>query len=231
VVVNGAVTAVEVRLQPLPSSMSGRVTRESSDEPIAGAGVVLGQATAVTDADGNFRLTGLPPGTYLLRVTGPGFLPHETDIDVAPGASVIRDVSLAPAPGRVLVRVVDATTGKPIQGAAVGHTAGAEADELPCADHKLLVQLKRSREYRALRPRVAELKPIDSWIQEGLHFFVFQLKPEDGLPEAPVAVFAIEPLAQEVVSAVAISSQPNGASPEVHDLRAASGLSTGSTSP
>src|SRR5215217_8250342 len=89
-------------------------------------------------------------------------------------------------------------------------------DDLPCADYALLVPLKRSRAYGAVRKRVADLRPSDAWLQDGLHFFVFDLHPAPGAPgaaptgaptgapaEGPVAVF---------------TPAPGGAEPEIVDL-------------
>ena len=103
-------------------------------------------------------------------------------------------------------------------------------DDLPCADPRLLVPLKRSRVYGTIRPRVAELRPTDSWQQEGLHLFVFALRPEDGasLPEPPVAVFTMHPGAKEPISAVLVTPGPGGADAEIRDLHQ---LDSGYTAP
>jgi SIS domain len=93
-----------------------------------------------------------------------------------------------------------------------GSAADAQHLAAVCADAKLLVPLKRSRTYGKIRPRVADLRPIDSWQQDKLHFFVFRLKPLDGvaLPEPPLAVFAVHPAAAEPASAVVVSPHRNG---------------------
>ncbi len=83
--------------------------------------------------------------------------------------------------------------------------------------------LKRSPEYRAIRPRVAELKPDDAWQEEGLHFFAFELRPEEGAAvvkdEPPMAVFAMHPEETNPISAVVITPSLNGKEAEVLDLR------------
>ena len=95
------------------------------------------------------------------------------------------------------------------------------SDDLPCADARLLVALKRSREYGLIRRRIADLRPIDSWLEDGLHFFVFQLLALDAwggeLPEAPTAVLTMHPDLDQPVSAVVIT--PKGQEAEVLDLR------------
>lgn len=93
---------------------------------------------------------------------------------------------------------------------------------MPCADYKLLVPLKRSREYGAVRKRVADLRPADAWQQEGFHFFVFELRANGshtpGTGQA-VAVFAMHPEVQEPVSAVVVTPNGDGAEAEIRDLR------------
>ena len=94
-------------------------------------------------------------------------------------------------------------------------------DGLPCADYALLVPLKRSRAYGAVRRRVAEHLPADAWRQEGFHFFVFPLRPAEGAEgppaEPPLAVFAMHPEEKDPVSAVVVTAGPDRA--EVRDLR------------
>lgn len=98
--------------------------------------------------------------------------------------------------------------------------------DLPCADYKLLAPLKRSAEYGALRPRVANLRPIDAWLEDELHFFVFQLSPTEGQADgetpsgdAPVAVFAMHPASPEPVSAVIVTPVDNNQQAEITDIR------------
>ena len=100
-------------------------------------------------------------------------------------------------------------------------------DDLPCADYALLVPLKRSRAYGAVRKRVADLRPADAWRQEGFHFFVFDLRPTDGGPDAgaagartegPVADFAMHPEATEPVSAVVVTPGVGDGAAEIVNL-------------
>ncbi len=93
------------------------------------------------------------------------------------------------------------------------------SDELPCADFALLVPLKKSPEYRVLRPRIANPKAIDSWQEDGLHFFVFALRDEAGGAEPPVAVFTMHPEEPAPLSVVVVTPSPDGKEAEVLDLR------------
>jgi hypothetical protein len=92
-------------------------------------------------------------------------------------------------------------------------------DDLPCADPKLLVPLKRSHTYAMIRPRVADLRPTDSWRQDELHFFVFRLRPiEESVPEPPLAVFAMHPAMGEPVSGVVVTPGQTGEDAQVIDI-------------
>jgi hypothetical protein len=68
---------------------------------------------------------------------------------------------------------------------------------------------------------VADLKPIDAWEEEGLHYFVFELRAtDDGGADhtgPPLAVFVMHPDSKRPLSAVVVT--PDGESAEVLDLR------------
>jgi hypothetical protein len=97
------------------------------------------------------------------------------------------------------------------------------AEDLPCADSSFLAPLKRSREFRGLRPRLAGRPPhpvYDSWLDDGFHFFVFQLAPRaETAGAAGVAVFAMHPDQRDPVSAVTVVPTDTGSHAAVTDLR------------
>ena len=76
--------------------------------------------------------------------------------------------------------------------------------DLPCGDAALLIPLKRSREYGAIRKRVADLRPEDN---------------APATPEPPLAVFAMQRESTEPVSAVVVTASPDGVQAEVRSLR------------
>jgi hypothetical protein len=96
-------------------------------------------------------------------------------------------------------------------------------EDLPRADAALLVPLRKSAEYQAIRHRVASLLTIDSWEEDGQHLFVFQLVAADGArpppPGAPVAVFVMHPQSATLISAVVVTPGPSGEETEIMDLR------------
>jgi hypothetical protein len=100
----------------------------------------------------------------------------------------------------------------------------AAGDDLPCADVKLLVPLKRSAEFARIRKRVADPHHLDSWQEDGLHFFTFLLYPAEAAEangaDAPVAVFTMHPELAAPLAAVVVAPQANGAEAKVTDLRA-----------
>lgn len=82
---------------PVPTvpTVSGTVMATATGDPVAGAEVSIGAATATTGADGRFELTGLTAGTATLRCTAPGFEDFEMQITVASGG-MTRDIMLKP---------------------------------------------------------------------------------------------------------------------------------------
>jgi hypothetical protein len=92
-------------------------------------------------------------------------------------------------------------------------------DEVPGADLALLANVHACREFDVLRGRLADTAPIDSWQQDGLHFFVFQLVPEiNSSLEPPTAVFTVSPEVPDPLSAVLVTPQRDGGEAEVKDL-------------
>jgi hypothetical protein len=181
VLTNAPVKAVEIRLQPLAGNVYGRVTHGLTGTPVAGANVTVEGRRVRTDTDGRYHLVSLSPGAYTVEVRLDGYRTDERSITLQPGETQPLDLALTPAGTTLWARVVDAATGRPIKSASISYvsTGSSSADDLAgCADYALLVPLKRSRKYGLLRPRIADLRPADAWQQDGLHFFVFELRPK-----------------------------------------------------
>ncbi len=100
-----AKTRFVYRFTPPAAALAGRVLSDVGERPIAGAAVVVRDAsgqerTALTAADGSWRLPGLPPGTYHIKVSATGRATHEADETVQAGeeASAVDRLALeAPA--------------------------------------------------------------------------------------------------------------------------------------
>jgi hypothetical protein len=102
----------------------------------------------------------------------------------------------------------------------------APAENLPCADIEFLNPLKGSAEFDMIRPRLAGDNHVDSWQEDGLHFFVFQLKPANGAMnghstdiDPPVAVFVMHADQEEPISAIVVTPLADGSDAEIRDLR------------
>jgi hypothetical protein len=77
-----------------------------------------------------------------------------------------------------------------------------------------------------IRSRLVSDHHVDSWQEDDLHFFVFQLRPTIGAMnghtpdrEPPVAVFVMHQDEQEPVSAIVVIPLPDGQEAEIQDLR------------
>jgi hypothetical protein len=89
-----------------------------------------------------------------------------------------------------------------------------------------LVPLKRSPEFRQIRPGLlgrAPHHPVDSWQEDGFHFFVFAVTANGvnlstTTNQTPVAVFAMHHDVGEPVSGVIVTPREDGTA-EVRSLR------------
>jgi hypothetical protein len=100
----------------------------------------------------------------------------------------------------------------------------AVIENLPCADAAFLDPLRSSHEFASIRDRLVCEEPVDSWVEGGFHFFVFEIValPSDldgGEKDEPVAVFVMHGESSSVVSAVMVEPRPGNAEAEIRDLR------------
>ena len=105
-------------------------------------------------------------------------------------------------------------------------SAAVALEDLPCADIALLPPLQASAEFAAIAARLGSARLFDSWQEDDLHFFVFPVQPaataangQAAEREGPVAVFIMHPASPAPVSAVIVTPGPDGAEPEIQDLR------------
>ena len=113
----------------------GRLTYEQTGKPVVGFKIISyelshqhGGITAETDGNGNYKLTGLHPGSYRIRASShPDWVAIPTkQIDVSEGG-LVEGMDLKLIEGGILTgKVVDIDTHKPIQGVGIG--AIGEAD-------------------------------------------------------------------------------------------------------
>ena len=73
-----------------------------------------------------------------------------------------------------------------------------------------------------MRPRLSSPAPFDSWEDEGLHYFVFQMKPEAGAAagaEPSVALFTMRRNETDPAGALVVALDPGGDEAVLTDLR------------
>jgi YD repeat-containing protein len=99
VVAVGAPTSFSAAL-PAPGSDTGTVTSSSGATPIVGAQIAALQnnvavSTAVADASGNFSITNLSPGTYVMQASAPGYTSQSvSNVTITAGSGATTNFSL-----------------------------------------------------------------------------------------------------------------------------------------
>ena len=65
-------------------TLSGVVTDASTQEPLPGANVAIQeiQKGAATDADGNYRITGIPEGAYSVTISFIGYKQYRQEVQI-----------------------------------------------------------------------------------------------------------------------------------------------------
>jgi hypothetical protein len=101
-----------LQLSLSPRVLEGVVTDARAGRPLAGVNVSAGGLSAVTDAEGKYRLVGIAPGTEI-SLAAAGFLPATQQYqDQTNTSAALEPVSLT-------VRAVNQYTGAPLAGAQV----------------------------------------------------------------------------------------------------------------
>ncbi|HZG68045.1 MAG TPA: hypothetical protein VEZ12_14980, partial [Herpetosiphonaceae bacterium] len=133
-----------------------------------------------------------------------GETPNELEVEQAPGNTLTQPESITPE--------------------------DRDREARPDGDPTLLAALKKSPEYRMIRRRGASPRVVDSWQEDGLHFFIFELPPLDGTEanphEPPVAVFTMHPDESLPLSVVVVTPGANGEEAEIMNLRDPDGVYT-----
>ncbi|MFN2432109.1 MAG: carboxypeptidase regulatory-like domain-containing protein [Gemmatimonadota bacterium] len=110
----------------------GRVTSVATGQAIGGAEVTTRPATAsvLTDAEGNYRIEDVGPGTFSVTAVKEGFDSATVQVTVAAGESTMADLALRPlGQSTIFGRVTNASTEAGIGGAQV--TLSVIADTIP----------------------------------------------------------------------------------------------------
>ena len=97
IVLVGAALLVPSSFAQETGTLAGAVEEEETGEPLVGANVVLDGTTKGTsaDADGRYRITEIPAGTYTVRVSFVGYQRATESVTIRAGETTQFDVALA----------------------------------------------------------------------------------------------------------------------------------------
>lgn len=110
----------------IPITVTVQVLDRTTSEPLQNVVVHLSDlhVHTLSDSAGQFRLTGVQPGTYRMRLTRQGYLPEEGDFRILISGSF--QIALIPSEpggdlgmGQVFGRVLERESGDPVSGALV----------------------------------------------------------------------------------------------------------------
>ncbi len=103
-----------------PGEVYGRVISSITRKAISGTAVRLGNQVVPTNANGEFRLTNVPPGNYIIYYDAPGYQ-GQTQEGIVVNSNLTATppmVILSPPTGEILGRVLDRSH-RPVPGTAV----------------------------------------------------------------------------------------------------------------
>ncbi len=89
-----AVWVAPLVAQEPTGTILGHITDQSSQKPLQGATVSIGNRTASTRPDGSYLISGIPAGTDTLRARMIGYAPLTQEVTVAPGQTQVVDLAL-----------------------------------------------------------------------------------------------------------------------------------------
>lgn len=115
-------TGVNISLTPNPGVINGQITNLTTGDPISGASVVIIDgisqipvATTTTSDFGNYSVSGLAPGSYIVSASKLNFTTEQTGAIVISDSATRADVALEENPGSISGNVED-SNGNPITG-------------------------------------------------------------------------------------------------------------------
>ncbi|UTE75620.1 carboxypeptidase regulatory-like domain-containing protein [Rossellomorea sp. KS-H15a] len=115
-------TGVNISLIPNPGIIDGQITNFTTGDTIAGATVVIIDgisqipvATTTTSAFGNYSVSGLSPGSYIVSASKMNFTTEQIGAIVISDSATRADLALGENPGMISGNVED-TNGNPITG-------------------------------------------------------------------------------------------------------------------
>lgn len=126
---SGGTTVVNFSLSLDPGTISGQVTDPVIMNSIEGAtiNVYSGQiliATSVTDPNGNYQISTLSAGNYIVTASQTGYQTQAIGATVTAGATTIVNFALLKPSGTISGQVTDSLTTNPLKGAQVSVFSG-----------------------------------------------------------------------------------------------------------
>jgi uncharacterized repeat protein (TIGR01451 family) len=112
--------ATQPSTAPTSGDVQGLVVDQSSNQPLPGASVQLGEnasVSAISAADGSFHLTAIPPGSYTLQISATGYQSRTQSIQIVAGQRVKLGVlALVPIATTAILRgIAKSDTGQLLQ--------------------------------------------------------------------------------------------------------------------
>jgi hypothetical protein len=145
------------------ASLRGTIS-DSTDRTIAGAAVLLQQTDSatrrivLTGREGQYQFLLIPPGTYSLRITAPGFAAYEqTGLQLLVNTPTTLNVQLKPAGPKETITVEGGSSAIDSVDASIGNTfAGNRIKELPLEGRNVpdLLSLQPGAVYIGDRPDI-----------------------------------------------------------------------------
>src|SRR6201998_2870604 len=131
-VVTVLLSSVGAMAQGGSGSIAGKVT-DSSQGILRGARVEIqpGGKVATSDANGDFSITGIPPGKYSVTISNPGFALYSTDVTVSAEKRTTIDASLQVGTHNEGVNVTGARGGGELEALTIERTADNIVQVLP----------------------------------------------------------------------------------------------------
>ena len=124
--VNGELRTLNVELGRQSATIRGQVTDVNTGEPIQSAGVItvisgsgIIVASALTDQEGNYILTGLAPGAYNVIFSADGYVSQTINITLSSGETASLNAALESNPASITGSVRDANTLTAIENALI----------------------------------------------------------------------------------------------------------------
>ncbi|MEK1833439.1 carboxypeptidase regulatory-like domain-containing protein [Priestia megaterium] len=114
-----------VPLTPNPGAVNGQVLNEVTSAPIPNAIVSVTNinglpiSNAITDSNGNFLISNLPPTTVIVSAVAPDFGSSSRSVILTSGETVNTSLSLTPNPGIINGVITNKQTGDVISGATI----------------------------------------------------------------------------------------------------------------